>query len=98
MGRKPVPYRAPDQLNQLDVADPPQTAAGTEAVWISAQTVRKAAGTVRGGKALLKLNQKGGVDCPGCAWPDPMGLRPLPKKLLKRGLEQNFSNKTAFNG
>ncbi|MFN5885326.1 MAG: molybdopterin-dependent oxidoreductase, partial [Bacteroidota bacterium] len=26
---------------------------------------------VRGMKALLKLNQKDGFDCPGCAWPDP---------------------------
>lgn len=22
-------------------------------------------------KASLKMNQKGGFDCPGCAWPDP---------------------------
>jgi molybdopterin-dependent oxidoreductase alpha subunit len=26
---------------------------------------------VRGLRALAKLNQKGGHDCPGCAWPDP---------------------------
>ncbi len=26
---------------------------------------------VRGFKALAKLNQQGGHDCPGCAWPDP---------------------------
>src|SRR5690606_33601782 len=25
----------------------------------------------RGMKALLKVNQKDGYDCPGCAWPDP---------------------------
>ncbi|MEO8112085.1 MAG: FdhF/YdeP family oxidoreductase, partial [Ginsengibacter sp.] len=29
------------------------------------------AGVVRGMKALLALNQKGGFDCPSCAWPDP---------------------------
>jgi molybdopterin-dependent oxidoreductase alpha subunit len=26
---------------------------------------------VRGVKALFSLNQKGGFDCPSCAWPDP---------------------------
>ena len=29
----------------------------------------------RGFKALAKLNQKDGFDCPGCAWPDPDGHR-----------------------
>ncbi len=29
------------------------------------------AGLFRGLKALGKLNQKGGFDCPSCAWPDP---------------------------
>ena len=28
-------------------------------------------GLVRGARTLLKLNQPGGVDCPGCAWPEP---------------------------
>ena len=23
------------------------------------------------GKVMFRLNQKGGIDCPGCAWPDP---------------------------
>ena len=26
---------------------------------------------VEGSKALLKLNQDDGFDCPGCAWPEP---------------------------
>ena len=26
---------------------------------------------VRGAQTLLKVNQKDGFDCPGCAWPDP---------------------------
>src|SRR5690242_9818903 len=28
-------------------------------------------GLVRGVRTLLKINQTGGVDCPGCAWPEP---------------------------
>ena len=26
---------------------------------------------MRGARTLLKVNQSGGVDCPGCAWPEP---------------------------
>ena len=28
-------------------------------------------GPIRGTRTLLKLNQMGGFDCPGCAWPEP---------------------------
>jgi molybdopterin-dependent oxidoreductase alpha subunit len=32
-------------------------------------------GVARGTRTLLQLNQKDGVDCPGCAWPEPDGER-----------------------
>ena len=32
-------------------------------------------GVVRGTRTLLQLNQKEGIDCPGCAWPEPDGER-----------------------
>jgi len=32
-------------------------------------------GVVRGTRTLLQLNQKQGIDCPGCAWPEPDGER-----------------------
>jgi molybdopterin-dependent oxidoreductase alpha subunit len=32
-------------------------------------------GLLRGTRTLLRLNQPGGVDCPGCAWPEPDGDR-----------------------
>ncbi len=28
-------------------------------------------GVVRGARTLLQVNQPGGIDCPGCAWPEP---------------------------
>jgi molybdopterin-dependent oxidoreductase alpha subunit len=30
---------------------------------------------IRGTRTLLQLNQKQGIDCPGCAWPEPDGER-----------------------
>ena len=32
-------------------------------------------GVVRGTRAMLKINQAGGIDCPSCAWPDPESHR-----------------------
>jgi len=38
---------------------------------VAVQHVFSEMGPARGLKALFNLNQKGGVDCPSCAWPDP---------------------------
>ncbi|PQJ12143.1 hypothetical protein CJD36_005405 [Flavipsychrobacter stenotrophus] len=45
------------------------------AVLSSAKHVFGEMDVARGMKALLALNQKDGFDCPGCAWPDPDGVR-----------------------
>ena len=46
-------------------------AAGLPAVINSMVYTARTAGLVRGTRALLQVNQTGGFDCPGCAWPDP---------------------------
>ena len=33
--------------------------------------LRRETGIVRGSKALARVNQQDGFDCPGCAWPEP---------------------------
>src|SRR5688572_14564193 len=55
----------------LKIKPPKKVAGGVEAVVSSLQHVFGEAGVVEGTKALLKLNQFDGFDCPGCAWPDP---------------------------
>lgn len=71
MSREPVPFRAPDSFENLQLKKPQKKAAGVSAVVVAGKRVKQQAGIFRGGKALLKLNQTDGVDCPGCAWPDP---------------------------
>src|SRR4249919_3439831 len=46
-------------------------AAGLPAVFSSIKQMLKYMSAGDALKALLALNQKGGFDCPGCAWPDP---------------------------
>lgn len=61
----------PEKLTGLKKGDIKKIAAGIPAVVNSLQQVFGEAGVIRGSKALLKLNQKDGFDCPSCAWPDP---------------------------
>jgi len=49
----------------------PHKAAGIPAVISGFRRVIAEAGFARGLKALARMNQKGGFDCPSCAWPDP---------------------------
>ncbi len=61
----------PETFTGLKISKPATTAAGVTAVYESAKQIISEAGAIRGMKALLVLNQKGGFDCPSCAWPDP---------------------------
>src|SRR3546814_19545384 len=46
-------------------------AGGWGALKAVAQAVRDQMGASTDTRALLKMNQPTGFDCPGCAWPDP---------------------------
>ncbi len=52
-------------------------AAGLKSVVTAAEFTLKEPGLVRGVNALAHLNQFDGIDCPGCAWPDPDQERSL---------------------
>jgi molybdopterin-dependent oxidoreductase alpha subunit len=67
---KPPPPSSSD-LVQLKVTPPPSTSAGMTAVTNALRQAFGKMGVVRGSRGLLKLNQKGGIDCQSCAWPDP---------------------------
>lgn len=61
----------PDRFTGLHTGNIKTTAAGIPAVISTFKHILPEAGLARGLKALSKLNQKGGFDCPSCAWPDP---------------------------
>lgn len=73
MGKKrqfPNPEN-PEKLLKLRLSDVSNAAAGITGVKVAVQHVFSEMGPARGLKALFNLNQKLGVDCPSCAWPDP---------------------------
>jgi molybdopterin-dependent oxidoreductase alpha subunit len=61
----------PESFEDLKLVEPKTIAAGIPAVISAVKHVFSEMDPLRGTKALLKLNQKDGFDCPGCAWPDP---------------------------
>jgi molybdopterin-dependent oxidoreductase alpha subunit len=70
-----TPAQPPVEIDDLTVKQPSAVAGGVPAVISALKYAWGEVGVVRGTRALLKLNQKGGFDCPGCAWPDPDGHR-----------------------
>lgn len=61
------PYR----LLDLKITKVETWAAGVPAVLSAVSDLIEEKTVLRGGKALFKMNQKGGFDCSSCAWPDP---------------------------
>lgn len=53
------------------LAQPASEAAGLKAIRISSKMIFGSMPIGKAMKVLNKLNQEKGVDCPGCAWPDP---------------------------
>jgi len=56
---------------ELRVGAAKQWAAGVPAVVVALRDSVEQMGVRRSAETLLRLNQKKGFDCPGCAWPEP---------------------------
>jgi molybdopterin-dependent oxidoreductase alpha subunit len=65
----------PVETEPVELRERSRSAAGFTSIY---ETVRHGVvemGVGRTARTLLALNQKGGFDCPSCAWPDPDGER-----------------------
>ena len=67
----------PIEKEDPQINAPAKVAAGLKSVLKAAAFTLKEPGLVRGINALAHLNQFEGIDCPGCAWPDPDHERSL---------------------
>ena len=61
----------PEESSPVQIKPISKVAGGVPAVVEAMKSVWGEMGVLRGSKTLLKLNQVGGFDCPGCAWPEP---------------------------
>ncbi|MGH9881585.1 MAG: hypothetical protein ACRD6N_09145, partial [Pyrinomonadaceae bacterium] len=65
----------PEELAPIQKGEPSKTAGGVPAIISAMKSSLSEMGPARTLRTLVKLNQKGGFDCPGCAWPEPDGER-----------------------
>ena len=69
--------RTPPDESPPTATPPKQVAGGMAAVGSTLRRAARETGLVRGAGLLLRANQHGGFDCPGCAWPDPDDRRAM---------------------
>jgi formate dehydrogenase major subunit len=81
---RPAPV---DDINEdsLVVSQPKTSAAGLHAVAVALDRGIAQAGVARTAKALLRLNQRNGTDCPGCAWPESITGARKPAEFCENG-------------
>lgn len=69
--KKEASAEPPYKLLDLKLSEPKKWAAGIPAVIATLKDLVEEKTVLRGGKALFKMNQFNGFDCPSCGWPDP---------------------------
>src|SRR5882724_4707232 len=65
----------PEETAPVQIKSISKVAGGVPAIVQATKSAWGEIGVLRGTRTLLQLNQFGGVDCPGCAWPEPDGSR-----------------------
>jgi molybdopterin-dependent oxidoreductase alpha subunit len=71
------PELVPEETAAPGVSAPPAVSGGLPAILSATRHALAEMGPFRAVQELAKVNQRGGFDCPGCAWPDPDDRREL---------------------
>lgn len=69
--RRKVSIRGSNDFTGIKLTEPKRHAAGMSGIQAALHHTFKEMGAVRSMRALLKMNQNDGFECPSCAWPDP---------------------------
>ena len=69
--KRKISVALPEDLSNLRITEPKSFAAGFPGVKAALDHAMKEMGMKRSISTLSRLNQEEGIDCPGCAWPDP---------------------------
>ena len=63
--------QTPEDPRLVQIESPSKVAGGIPSIIATTKAAWAEMGISRGLRTLLKINQKDGFDCPGCAWPEP---------------------------
>ena len=83
----------PEKFTGLKQTKPKNFAGGSPAIFSTITHIRRETGLAKGSQLLAKLNQKNGIDCPSCAWPDPDQHR-APTEFCENGAKAIASEST----
>ncbi|WP_294328487.1 hypothetical protein [uncultured Chryseobacterium sp.] len=75
----------PFTLLDLKLTHVEKSAAGVPAVMAAFSDLFEEKAPIRGMRALFKMNQMNGFDCPSCAWPDPDDERSVLGEYCENG-------------
>jgi molybdopterin-dependent oxidoreductase alpha subunit len=93
---------SPTRHTGLHIKNPAKASAGVPAVKAALFHSAKYVAPGNAGKIMFSLNQKGGIDCPGCAWPDPdderskfgeyceNGMKAIAEEAQKKSIGRDF--------
>jgi len=96
MKEKEIQHRPPNSTKGLKIKAAPTKSVGMPAVVESMKQMGKYMDMPKALKASLKMNQKGGFDCPGCAWPDPDDERSPIGEYCENGIKALAEEATKF--
>ncbi len=77
----------PAEFMGIRITTPPDKAAGLPGVVTALLHAAKYMKPRAALKTMFRLNQKGGIDCPGCAWPDPDDERSALGEYCENGIK-----------
>ena len=77
----------PERFTGIRIAGAKDRAAGIPSVLTALSHARKYVAPGDALKVMFRLNQKGGIDCPGCAWPDPDDERSKLGEYCENGIK-----------
>lgn len=87
MSTKKPTELTPEKFEGLKTTEVPDYAAGVKALTSSFAHLYEEMGIPKAMRLLNKMNQKGGFDCPGCAWPDPDDHRTFMAEYCENGVK-----------
>ena len=77
----------PEQFTGLKLKPAKENSVGVPAILSALNHANKYMSLNTAVKTMFKLNQKGGIDCPGCAWPDPDDERSALGEYCENGIK-----------
>jgi molybdopterin-dependent oxidoreductase alpha subunit len=77
----------PLEFTGLRLSKPARTSAGIKGITTAFTHATRYMAAGQAVKTMFRLNQKGGIDCPGCAWPDPDDERSKLGEYCENGIK-----------